>query len=114
MSQRALQMTFAEEKRQYWDIVVDCLVELFGQSMTEARDRAKRLRSKIEGRRGARLFYHAEPLNVAADLADLSRDYETMRGRYDEILHRRHWAPTELADKAGSGRAAHHPVGHET
>ena len=49
-------MALAEEKQKYWDVVVDCLVELFGQQVDEARDKATCLQSKIEHRRGGLAF----------------------------------------------------------
>lgn len=70
-------------KDQFWNIVEDCLVELYKVPRGEAHRRRQDLREKIEytpdetmkkafGRREdcmSDIFYHEEPLYVAEDIA---------------------------------------------
>ncbi|HEY8885022.1 MAG TPA: hypothetical protein VIO35_06900 [Chloroflexota bacterium] len=76
-------------KLRYWNIVVECLVEIFGFSPAEAREKVDSLQTRIEGRRAADLFYHAEPLDVASDLAGVQLDADLVTHHYAAILHRR-------------------------
>lgn len=83
------------EKNLYWAVVNDCLQEIFGLAASEAEARSQKLRCELEKARpksSTDLFYHAEPMDVAADLAGIAKkltstDWKT----YDAILGRRKW-----------------------
>ena len=62
----------------YWQVVRRTLSEVFGQ--TDSRDMEK-LRHQVEGSPPAErtMFYHAEPLDVAADLAEQRPTPEQVR-----------------------------------
>ena|SRR5438105_2427151 len=95
----------SDARQRYWNIVVDCLVELFGIARPVAIDRAKNMRTRIERCRGSALFYHAEPIDVAADLAGEPSDLEHIGPAYDTILRQHDWSPalhagSEVPDRA--------------
>jgi hypothetical protein len=83
------------EKNLFWAVVDDCLQEIFGISASEADARSQKLRCEVEKtrpKRGTELFYHAEPIDVAADLAGKGRKLKSADWRkYDAILARRKW-----------------------
>src|SRR5437870_2377606 len=84
----------------FWAVVKDCLEEIYGFSRTRASARSTRLRTTIEqaslrpssnGQAPPRslrnLFYHAEPIDVAGDLAGRGQTLSEGDWRkYDIIL----------------------------
>lgn len=77
--------------RDYWQIVKDTLREIFQwQEMGGVLDLQSEISSlPIEEQA---IFYHADPLDVAADLADRGGSDLSIHGSgYDEILKRYGW-----------------------
>ncbi len=86
-------MSRKKDKECFWDVVKDCLRDIFGLTSKEATVRINQLRSDIEkdGKKHD-IFYHAEPLDVAADLANLHHDFSQAEIKiYDAILNKRGW-----------------------
>ena len=83
------------EKDLYWDVVTACLQEIFGIQPGEAAARSLRLRKSIEGSSSKNrpgLFYHAEPLDVAADLACTGKELKKADlKKYAGILAKHPW-----------------------
>jgi hypothetical protein len=79
----------------FWDVVKACLHEIYGLGRSEATTKSKRLRTTVEKtptKSFPGLFYHAEPLDVAGDIAGRKCDLsEKERKKYDAILARRGW-----------------------
>jgi hypothetical protein len=88
-------------KDQFWNVVEDCLREIFQLDPQEAHSRSKKLRQVIETPRPAvsdDIFYHDEPFDVASDLADrppypdsAHPELARYRQQYDAILKRHQW-----------------------
>ncbi len=81
-------------KDAFWEVVEDCLTDIHGLSRSEARRRSHVLRAEIESPPpglSSDIFYHAEPFDVACDLAGNRLDIWQYRGQYDLILNRHHW-----------------------
>ncbi len=79
-------------KASYWKVVEDCLQTFHCLPPGEARKLAKQLRDKVESHpRGmaSRIFYHAEPFDVACDLAQKQLSLAEHRTKYEEILAHR-------------------------
>lgn len=78
----------------FWSVVERCLVQFHGLSEDDAHRRGQALRARIEsppiGTSGE-IFYHAEPFDVACDLADEQRDLSRYRQQYDAILNECRW-----------------------
>jgi hypothetical protein len=82
-------------KDEFWAVVEDCLVELHGLSRQVARQKSTDLRTRVELPQPGiinDIFYHAEPLYVAYDLAeeDLDDDPKAQK-QYDTLLERYNW-----------------------
>ncbi len=80
----------------FWVVVTDCLEEIYGLDHAKAGALSAKLRDNIEGtapRESRTLFYHAEPIDVAGDLAGQREKSlsELEWKKYDSILARRHW-----------------------
>lgn len=75
----------------YWKLVEETLQEVFNKGFDKLRE-CKELQSKVnEGERKERqIFYHAEPLDVAADLAGEPLTPEQV-DKYLDIAKRYHW-----------------------
>jgi hypothetical protein len=86
----------AKLKKAYWQVVADCLVELYGVQPLEARRRVRDLRGRLEAPAADSseppawpdLFYHQEPLYVAAELAGQEPHEAALDSRYQVILKR--------------------------
>jgi hypothetical protein len=81
-------------KEAFWKVVEDCLTEIHGLSLSEAGQRGRNLRAEIESPPqglSSDIFYHAEPFDVACDLAGNRLDVLQHRDQYDLILDRQHW-----------------------
>jgi hypothetical protein len=52
----------------YWDLVKDALQKIFGESSTKAADDLRHDVAQIPHEEQI-IFYHAEPIDVAADIA---------------------------------------------
>jgi hypothetical protein len=90
--------TFMLPKRSrdaFWGVVKNCLREFHNQDEVAANDLAERLRRKIENPpRGlsSDIFYHAEPFDVANDLAGGNPvELAQVRAQYEKILERHDW-----------------------
>lgn len=88
-------------KDAFWRVVEDCLVEIHGWPPRQARDRAGELRAHVESipfGLSPDMVYHAEPFDVALDLAGVEAgavDYEDAWQRhaahYEAIRNRHRW-----------------------
>lgn len=83
-----------QARNEFWKIVQECLIELHNLTQFDALQRSQDLRTKIEAPPpglSSELFYHAEPFQVACDLAASQLDLTQYRAPYDAILSRYHW-----------------------
>ena len=80
-----------KDEGKYWEIVSDTLREVFQAS----NDRMDDLRATVQRlpEEDRVLFYHAEPLDVAADLAGVTEILPNQLEIYDRILRDFQWAP---------------------
>jgi hypothetical protein len=87
-------MIDAKVKETFWDVVEECLIEIHGLSKPDAQTRSMDLRTRIESPpsgMSSDIFYHAEPFDVACDLAGRPLDLSQYRPQYDPIVGRHHW-----------------------
>ena len=80
----------------FWQVVDACLALFHGFSESEAEEASIRLRKRIESPpagMSSDVFYHAEPYDVACDLASklLPLDHSDHRHAYDLILNEHRW-----------------------
>lgn len=78
----------SKAKEIYWRVVKDCLVQIHGLKLEEARARASELRERVESPPegiSSDLFYHDEPFYVACDLAENQLEVDAFAGVYDRI-----------------------------
>jgi hypothetical protein len=84
----------ARARDAFWGAVVDCLEQFHGKPGPDAQALASALRARIEwpppGIDGD-LIYHAEPFDVACNLAQVELDPDTYRPAYELILRRHNW-----------------------
>lgn len=81
-------------KDAFWAAVEDCLVELHALPRLRARALSDDLRRQIEMPpvgMSSDIFYHAEPFDVACDIAGQSLDLTNVRSQYDAILTTHNW-----------------------
>jgi hypothetical protein len=83
-----------ESKQSFWKVVEECLVQIHRLEPMEARARSTDLRKRIEhpprGLDGDDI-YHAEPFDVACDIAGNAFDIATYRKKYDSIARKYNW-----------------------
>ena len=87
-------MIHRKSKDTFWTVVEQCLVQFHGLPEAEAREKARDLRRHIDEPptgMSSEIFYHAEPFDVACDIADSSLDFSTCREPYNLILKKHHW-----------------------
>jgi hypothetical protein len=80
-------------KNKFWGAVEDCLVEFHGLSISQSHQMSNMLYERIESPpQGISndVFYHADPFDVACDLAEYQLDISETRSQYDKILNRHH------------------------
>jgi hypothetical protein len=83
-----------QAKRTFWAAVSDCLVEIFGFPRSRANRASSALRKKVERSTPSHhqdIFYHAEPIDIAQDIAGVRCDSHECRQKYDAILSRHDW-----------------------
>lgn len=97
-------------KHEFWEVIVDCLVELHGFPLLQARTESNKLRALIEAPPSgidSEIFYHSEPFDIAYDIAEpfanapqkftkgkrtkRQEKYLKCRQRYEDILRQRNW-----------------------
>jgi hypothetical protein len=81
-------------KDDFWDVVEDCLRGFHNLPSPRAKQLTNGLRGTIENPPpdiSSDIFYHAEPFDVACDLAGQPLDLEPHRQEYDLILERHKW-----------------------
>lgn len=81
-------------KNDFWMVVEQCLVQFHGSQRPDAHERAMELRQRIESPpndMSTEILYHAEPFDVACDIANQPLDLAEFRQRYDEILLDHNW-----------------------
>lgn len=89
-------MISVQARDAFWMAVEDCLVEIHHLARGEARKRAGDLRADL-GQPPPGLdvdeeaIYHAEPFDVACDLAGQPLDLAQYRAQYEPILNRHNW-----------------------
>ncbi len=75
----------------FWAAVADCLAEFHGRKLSEAKLAVFELRARAENPPDgldSDLVYHAEPFDVACDLAGDRLDVAGRSAKYGEILER--------------------------
>jgi hypothetical protein len=78
-------------KDSFWEVVEDCLIEFHDFSKRNAQERSAKLREKIEHPpkgMSSDIFYHAEPFDVACDLAEKPLELSSYWAQYEELLNR--------------------------
>lgn len=78
----------------FWHAVKACLEEFHNFTEVEAERRGAALREQIESPptgMSSNMFYHAEPFDVACDIAARKVNLADNRQRYDEILVKHGW-----------------------
>jgi hypothetical protein len=81
-------------KDMFWKVVEECLITIHGLTKPEAYRRSLDLRTRIEAApagMSSDIFYHAEPFDVACDIAGNQLDVSQYRQQYEPILHRHNW-----------------------
>jgi hypothetical protein len=81
-------------KDTFWEVVEECLTAIHGLTKLEAHRRSLDLRTRIEtapAGMSSDIFYHAEPFDVACDIAGNQLNVSQYRQQYEPILHRHHW-----------------------
>ena len=87
-------MIALKAKDAFWDVVEESLVEIHGLAKPDAHKRSMDLRTRIESPptgMSSDIFYHAEPFDVACDIAGRQLDLSQYRLQYDLILNRHNW-----------------------
>ncbi len=82
-------MIAKRHKEIYWKVVEECLQMFHHLPADQAHAKAKTLRMAIEQAPegvSANSIYHAEPFDVACDLAGNALDVESHRKEYESIL----------------------------
>jgi hypothetical protein len=78
-------------KETFWEVVVECLIAIHGFAKPEAHRRSRDLRTRIESApagMSSDIFYHAEPFDVACDIAGRPLDAAQYRQQYDSFQFR--------------------------
>lgn len=78
----------------FWHVVRACLMTFHEFSDSEAGEKSMALRERIEAPpagMSSDIFYHAEPFDVACDIAGKPRDLSECREQYDTILREHRW-----------------------
>lgn len=81
-------------KDTFWEVVEECLIAIHGLTKPEAHRRSLDLRTRIESApagMSSDIFYHAEPFDVACDIAGNQLDVSQYRPHYEPILQRHNW-----------------------
>ena len=75
------------EQDHFWSVVRQCIRKFHAGSATRTLIEVTRLRKKVKGMplEQMELFYHAEPFDVACDLADNALDVKDHLDEYLEI-----------------------------
>jgi len=87
-------MIDTKAKETFWEIVAECLIAIHGLAKPEAHRRSLDLRTRIESApagMSSDIFYHAEPFDVACDIAGRPLNAAQYRQQYEPILHRHNW-----------------------
>jgi hypothetical protein len=81
-------------KDEFWNVVKDCLENIHRMNGYDAERKSEDLRRRIESPPpgiSSEIFYHAEPFDVACDIAETYLDLQSYRNPYDQILARHYW-----------------------
>ena len=98
-------MDTAPLKDAFWNVVADCLHEFHEMPCDQARLSAMRLRQRVDSPSyeafrpvgyDPEMIYHAEPFDVAADLAGRPLELGPFEPQYDRLI-KRHFEPGERA-----------------
>ena len=76
-----------DEQDHFWSVVRQCIRRFHAHCTSRTLPKAMRLRKKVNGMpiEQMELFYHAEPFDVACDLADNALDVKDHVDEYLEI-----------------------------
>jgi hypothetical protein len=76
-----------DEQDHFWSVVRQCVRRFHARCASSTLPKATRLRKKVSGMpvEQMELFYHAEPFDVACDLADKPLDIRAYLNEYLEI-----------------------------
>lgn len=87
-------MIDAKARDAFWRVVGACLVQFHKLSPQEAEGKTKEMRARIESPpvgMSSEIFYHAEPFDVACDIAKEKLDLSKYWKQYDSILGEHNW-----------------------
>lgn len=82
------------DKRRFWASVEDCLRGFHDCSRQEAKALIQAFQDNLDTAPlevDPDLVYHAEPFDLACDLAQHPLDVGTVQSKYDEILDKHGW-----------------------
>jgi len=77
-----------KEKEQYWKLVETCLTQFFQYNEADAIKASLDLRKQVGGKPADDIFYHAEPLDIACDIAQAEIDREVAWPEYTKLLEK--------------------------
>ncbi len=83
-----------DARDRFWQIVEECLVTIHGLRPDAARGKTVALRERLESPpsgMSSEILYHAEPFDIACDIAKQARELSNYREKYNEILGRYNW-----------------------
>ena len=94
-----------DEQDHFWSVVRQCIRRFHARSASKTLAEATRLRKKVSGMplEQMDLFYHAEPFDVACNLAHNALD---VKDHVEEYLEIRDAAPRR--ERTGRGNAGEH------
>lgn len=78
----------------FWEVVEDCLVEIHQLPRVDAHARRNTLRTRLEQPPpgiSSEIVYHAEPFDVACNIAGKQLDLSQYWSQYEPILNRHNW-----------------------
>ena len=87
-------MIDSDAKNRFWQIVEECLVTIHGLQRDEARRKRVALRERLESPptgMSSEILYHAEPFDIACDIAKQPRERSDYREQYNQILSDGNW-----------------------
>lgn len=78
---------YSKSQDRYWNIVIESLIKLFNMSPEISKKKAFSLKSELDSLSSSKypLYYHEEPIYIAASLAGLERDISSPK-EYDDLI----------------------------
>ncbi len=87
-------MIDARSRNEFWKVVERCMIELLDIPPEKARTSWVELSRHVESvpnELASEIFFHAEPYDVACDLAGVEPTFSQHRSAYHQILAQHKW-----------------------